>query len=117
MTRKATLYDLKRCCTFYEGECVDCPLKCLDCAPDYTTTKEILDETNEALLDWVAEHPAKTRQDIFLEQYPETDKNLKGIIDIAPCALSQKHRDIQDNGCNGKTCSECYKDFWSEEIE
>lgn len=57
---------------------------------------------------WSAAHPRKTRQSVFLEQWPEarTDK-------IFPCLLVGKcKRTDQD-----QLCCECVREFWSQEVE
>lgn len=68
---------------------------------------------------WDAEHPAKTRQSVFLEQYPETRLMQDGIIKICPSAVSAAYRE-KDGSCailRSGSCTECRKAFWLEEVE
>jgi hypothetical protein len=68
---------------------------------------------------WAAEHPAKTRQSVFLEQWPEAAISKDGAIAICPLAISAAYR--HGNGAcnkgNSDTCAECKRQFWSAEVE
>ena len=68
---------------------------------------------------WAKEHPAKTRQSVFLEQYPETRLSEDGILLICPRTISAEYRDENDS-CNRVkygTCADCRREFWSAEVE
>ena len=68
---------------------------------------------------WAAKHPAKTRQSVFLEQYPEARLSEDGILLICPRTISAEYRD-EDGTCNiGKygTCADCRREFWSAEVK
>lgn len=63
---------------------------------------------------WAAEHPAKTRQSVFLEQWPEARINdADGLPMASPCDLSGKLA----GKCEGIHCPECRKKFWLAEVE
>lgn len=47
----------------------------------------------------------KTRQDVFLEQYPETLIDDNGAISICPMCISAAYRD--ENGCSTSIDCEC----------
>lgn len=72
----------------------------------------------EAAEQWAAEHPVKTRQSVFLEQYPEADLTKDGVISICPMAVSSEYRG--ENGscvsCSLK-CGDCRRKFWLAEVE
>ena len=73
----------------------------------------------EAAEEWVAEHPAKTRQSEFLKQWPETKLMQDGIIKICPSAVSAAYRE-KDGSCailRSGSCTECRKAFWLAEVE
>lgn len=72
----------------------------------------------EAAEQWAAEHPAKTRQSVFLEQYPEAELTQDGVIQICPIAISAAYKD-EKGRCKitDSTCSECRKEFWLAEVE
>lgn len=73
----------------------------------------------EAAEQWAAEHPVKTRQSVFLEQYPEARLSNDGILLICPRTISAEYRDENDS-CNRVkygTCADCRREFWLAEAE
>lgn len=60
---------------------------------------------------WSKEHPAKTRQDEFLERYPDTLRSDIGAIMIYPLRLGE----IPE--CPDKSCHNCHKKYWLAEVE
>ena len=67
----------------------------------------------EAAEQWAAEHPAKTRQSVFLKHYPGARITIDGFLHACPMDV------FSDTGinCNKRTCSECRKAFWSAEVK
>lgn len=60
------------------------------------------------------EKKTKTRQDEFLERYPDA-RMLNGVIDICP-----KHVDGNCDRCRiyaKRPCIECHKGYWLQEVE
>lgn len=76
----------------------------------------------EAVEKWSAAHPRKTRQSVFLEQWPDAsiDKTT-GVLTICPAALIKECRD--DKGVCGPypietcVCKPCRRKFWMQEVE
>lgn len=68
---------------------------------------------------WAAEHPIKTRQSVFLEQYPEARLSNDGILLICPRTISAEYRGENDscNRVNYSTCADCRREFWLAEVE
>lgn len=68
---------------------------------------------------WAAEHPTKTRQSVFLAQYPEAKLMKDGVLTICPLAISAAYRDGEGacNKDNSDTCADCRRKFWSAEGE
>ena len=68
--------------------------------------------------EWSAAHPRKTRQDVFLEQWPETYIRGDGYLDVCPLEVSAAHRD-DDGGCAiyDRLCPDCRREFWMQEVE
>lgn len=63
---------------------------------------------------WAKEHPVKTRQSVFLEQWPNaTIKD--GVVHITPCIIDESMFDVQK--CNGANCLECRIKYWSQEVK
>ena len=67
---------------------------------------------------WATEHPVKTRQSVFLEQYPEAKLKQNGVITICPLEVSAAYRE-KDGSCaiRSGSCAECKKAFWLAEVE
>jgi len=68
--------------------------------------------------EWSAAHPRKTRQDVFLEQFPNVELDRNGIINISPCKVDLKQYPFNGkNCCKFQACSECSREFWMQEVE
>lgn len=68
--------------------------------------------------EWAAAHPRKTRQDVFLKQWPEAYIHEDGYLDMCPLEVSAAHRDA-DGGCAmlASLCPGCRREFWMKEVE
>lgn len=63
---------------------------------------------------WAAAHPIKTRQSVFLEQWPDARIHKEdGLPMASPCDLDDKLA----GKCEGIPCPECRKKFWLAEVE
>lgn len=68
--------------------------------------------------EWSAAHPRKTRQSVFLEQWPEAAIGEHGAIMICPSTLSSAHRGSHGECKNPeKLCIDCRREFWMQEVE
>lgn len=68
--------------------------------------------------EWSAAHPRKTRQSVFLEQYPETAIDAYGVIQLCPVVISATHRDSNgDCEVPEQICVDCRREFWMQEVE
>ena len=67
--------------------------------------------------EWSKDHPLKTRQSVFLEQYPEAAIYEDGVVGLCPGSISAAHRN-SDGLCNcpEKICRDCRREFWLEEV-
>lgn len=74
---------------------------------------ELLEKTVAAVEKWSKEHPRKTRQDVFLEQWPNAVVYEDGVLDIAPCRVDRP----ATGRCDGTTCGDCRREFWMQEVE
>ena len=112
-----------RMCKSFGDRCTGCPASdaCnneLCCAFDQGST---LDATDQIAIveEWSAAHPRKTRQNVFLEQYPEADAlDEYGVLRICPIGISAAHRGI-DGLCKNpeRPCIDCRHEFWMKEVE
>ena len=113
------LEEAKRMCESYE-ECEACPANADgfdDCRIDNMHDIDAENAVN-IVEKWAKEHPKKTRQSVFLEQYPETAIDAYGVIHICPLAISATHRDSNGDCDNPKKiCVDCRREFWMQEVE
>ena len=65
--------------------------------------------------EWADKHPCKTRQSVFLEQYPQADIDNTGLLILCPKRISADIRVTAD--CLLKRCSDCLREFWMQEVE
>lgn len=108
----------KRMCEAHES-CPDCPAfrggaSCIFSA--YTSASS--SEQVELVQYWYTEHPPKTRQSLFLEQYPEALLDANGLLSVCPAPIFHSHR----SDCGGcidyhRNCADCRREFWLQEIE
>lgn len=107
--------ERQRMCNAYKGACIDCPMEGESCGGYRDVDAERLAGVVEA---WSAAHPRKTRQSVFLEQYPEAYVHEDGYLEMCPLEVSAAHRDA-DGCCStfGRLCSDCRREFWMQEVE
>lgn len=111
------LKERKRMCSSH-GKCSQCPLERGDCGLYISTSNEDYKRIVAAVEQWSKEHPRKTRQSVFLEQYPEADIDGYGVLMICPAKIFKAHRS-GNSRCNnqGKLCIDCRREFWMQEVE
>nr|DAQ52726.1 MAG TPA: hypothetical protein [Caudoviricetes sp.] len=66
---------------------------------------------------WSAAHPRKTRQSVFLDQWPEARIDKAGILEIFPCAVSTTLRNKRECCTSDFSCVDCRREFWMQEVE
>ena len=110
------LRERERMCDSYK-DCDDCPLagdKCIIGSVSDEDRKEIV----TAIEQWSKEHPRKTRQSVFLEQYPNAWTCADGVLSICPKVVADWHRSTFGTYIDGsKTCVDCRRKFWMQEVE
>lgn len=69
----------------------------------------------EAAEQWAAEHPAKTRQSVFLEQFPNAPiyTNTHNVA-LDPCLIDTT---LRGHCPTGRGCDICRREFWLAEVE
>lgn len=69
----------------------------------------------EAAEQWAAEHPAKTRQSVFLEQFPNAPiyTNTHNVA-LDPCLVDTT---LRGHCPTGRGCDICRREFWLAEVE
>ena len=111
------LKERKRLCGSYKS-CDSCPLAEGSCVIDHVTSDKDCERIIAAVERWSKEHPRKTRQSVFLEQYPEAEIDANGVVGLCPMSISAAYRD-SDGGCNCPEilCRDCRREFWMQEVE
>lgn len=106
--------ERKRMCESFGDRCTGCPASNGGCAVGQEST---LDATDQVAIveEWSAAHPRKTRQDVFLEHWPEAEL-VNGCLAICPKLISADCRDKYGN-CSNRICSDCRREFWTYEVE
>ena len=110
--------ERNRMCDYYNAKdaysgCEGCPASQMACSSVHYVTAEYI----AAVERWAQEHPRKTRQDVFMEQWPET-KIKDGVLTLCPCVMSESHRDAQGNCATiQRECTDCRREFWMQEVE
>lgn len=107
--------ERNRMCDYYRSGnalsgCAECPAFQMTCVSVQSVTAEYIADVEQ----WSKEHPRKTRQDVFLEQWPEAGL-VDGIIDVKPCSLVAAFRLGQE--CHKTFCYDCRRKFWMQEVE
>ena len=110
--------ERNRMCENFNTVCIGCPAfnvceSGLCCVVDKKST---LDATAQIAIveEWSRAHPRKTRQSVFLEQWPTAELDDDGVLYISPCSLSKKYENCDDPT---KNCRDCRREFWMEEVE
>ena len=98
--------------------CRDCPLLNNHCIVNHLAS----DDDNKKIVNfveqWSKEHPRKTRQSVFLKQYPEAEIDVNGVVGLCPMSISAAHRDSNGEcNCPEKMCRDCRREFWMQEVE
>ena len=79
---------------------------------------EKIDACEEAIAiveQWAAEHPAKTRQSVFLKQFPNAPiyTNTHNVA-LDPCLIDTT---LRGHCPTGRGCDICRREFWLAEVE
>lgn len=111
--------ERNRMCDYYTKNdgadgCADCP----ECDSACNVVRYVTPEYISDVEKWSQEHPRKTRQAVFLEQWPEAALDEYGVLQPCPADISAAYRDT-DGACKiqGKRCKDCCREFWMQEVE
>lgn len=113
-------YDRNRMCNVKRGAgegCKGCPL---DEIMDKKSVCSVWCFANpekaiEVVEQWAAEHPIKTRQSVFLEQFPNAPiyTNTHNVA-LDPCLVDTT---LRGHCPTGRGCDICRREFWMQEVE
>lgn len=112
------LKERKRMCRSFCESCRGCPCEKVRCALDSLTSDDDYKRIVAAVEEWSASHPRKTRQSVFLEQWPEASIGNDGVLKICPFVLLASYRE-NDGRCVSmhRQCDDCRREFWMQEVE
>lgn len=105
--------ELRRMCDVCDV-CKSCPAHDCECQ----SLENMVKDTRIVAIveEWSLVHPHKTRQSVFLKQYPNAVLDKDGVLRICPPFVGG---DIPEKyKCICLTdCSACRREFWMQEVE
>lgn len=107
----------RMCKMYYEAGddvCSDCPAKYEKCTmldPMEIMTEDEIVKIVKIVEEWSAAHPRKTRQSVFLEQWPRAQSD-SGVL-FCPKTVDTAYL----CRCTTISCGDCRREFWMQEVE
>ena len=92
---------------------------CTCCGADFCTksmksqSQESAEEIVQIVEEWAAAHPVKTRQSVFLKQWPDAEISDGYLF----CPQKLNWRYLPEEGCSCTRCEDCRRYFWMQEVE
>ena len=109
--------ERNRMCNSFES-CSNCPLNKdgIFCYASMEKHSQVsAEEVVQLVEEWTKESPRKTRQDVFLEQWPNAKVFVDGVLDICPLELDECYT-CQSTDLKMR-CQSCRREFWMQEVE
>lgn len=113
MDAKEFLYEYESMCETHPC-CGDCPMQKLKEKYDKRFCREVMTKYPDEVIAIVTAYSnRKTRQSEYIKVIQVPDSSyFKGVLDICPSHA----RGFSGCGVTDKTCVDCKRDFWLEEI-
>ena len=115
MDAKSFIEERKRMCKTC-SRCYLCPAwrddGCIVSPRSEFTPEQQINTVKE----WAKQHPRKTRQQVFLEQYPNARIDSNGILNLCPSAIYGANECDRYNETY-LLCNTCRRKFWTKEVE
>ena len=107
-----------RMCTKVD-ECEDCPVYKTDfCAvPAKERSQESAEKIVELVEEWSAAHPRKTRQSVFLGNYPCARIDSQSVLYACPADVYGNNVCPKKKDDTPIICYDCRREFWMQEVE
>ena len=107
-----------RMCTKFDA-CGDCPIYKTDFCTDPAEecSQESAEEIVELVEEWSAAHPQKTRQNVFLGNYPCARIDSQSVLYACPADVYGDNVCPKNKDAATITCYECRREFWNQEVE
>ena len=111
------IQERNRMCNSFES-CSNCPLNKdgIFCYASMEKHSQVAaEEVVQLVEEWTKESPRKTRQDAFLEQWPNAKVFVDGVLDFCPMELDEcypcQSTDIK------MRCQSCRREFWMQVVK
>ena len=112
--------ERRRICKLYSDSyngCCECPLAESRCVISDTASDEDLKRIVTAVEQWSKEHPRKTRQSVFLEQYPCAQIDSQDVLYACPADVYGNNACPKNKEDAPIICYDCRREFWMQEVE
>lgn len=105
----------RMCATYTPKRCEGCPADNYggEGVPCIMVNKIDAEKLVPIVEKWSLAHPRKTRQDLFLEQWPYAGIGDDGALMILPCRVDK----TLSGDCVVGSCDYCRREFWGQEVE
>lgn len=103
-----------RMCESFGDSYAECPAYNGCCAVGRESTTDAMAQVS-LVEEWSAAHQRKTRQDVFLEQWPNAKVFMDGILDFCPRGLDSRYP-CQSTDVEMR-CQSCRREFWMQEVK
>lgn len=111
------LQERARMCNSFSPNCEGCRVD--EAKPVMSECYQWMFENPERAVkiveEWSAANPRKTRQSMFLEQWPNAIVEY-GTLTICPKVVLGRKGWAED-GCGEILCNNCRREFWGQEVE
>ena len=109
------LKERKRMCNYY-SHCKGCPLDGSKCVIDNAVSDEDCKRFAASVEQWSKEHPRKTRQSVFLENFPNSRIDSRDVLRVCPADTYGKQVCPKNGGNIRILCCDCRRKFWGQEV-
>jgi hypothetical protein len=107
------LRERKRLCNSYKN-CDGCPFVKRLCSISDIMSDEDCERIIAIVEQWSKEHPVKTRQGVFLKQWPNCTIDNDGVVGMCPKSVD---KDFICDVNRFAGCLNCRREFWMQEVE
>ena len=104
--------ERNRMCKSFGVCCNNCPADKNTACDSFAWKEELVTIVEK----WSKENPRKTRQSIFLEQYPNAECVDDGILVFCPKWIDTCFSCLIDDN-NNVDCATCRHEFWTQEVK
>ena len=101
--------ERNRMCKSFGVCCNNCPADKNASCDSFAWKEELVTIVEK----WSKENPRKTRQSVFLEQYPNAKVDKWNVLCACPAVI---YGEVECEILRG-TCTDCRREFWSQEVQ